>query len=125
MAVDNSSSSPSFRELDDVFLQSQARIWLGEVLRTRFDEQISIGDLLSDGEMLYVQKEDQWNLIVAGSSTGSKSDSSSSSSLFDPYQKPLEVIVIQTESLRTVKAGNGCENEGKIHFEYGFVLVFV
>ncbi|KAM0065212.1 hypothetical protein Hdeb2414_s0003g00112091 [Helianthus debilis subsp. tardiflorus] len=56
MAVDNSSSSPSFRELDDVFLQSQARIWLGEVLRTRFDEQISIGDLLSDGEMLSRRK---------------------------------------------------------------------
>ncbi|KAF5787275.1 hypothetical protein HanXRQr2_Chr10g0450921 [Helianthus annuus] len=54
MAVDNSSSSPSFRELADVFLQSQARIWHGEVLRTRFDEQISTCDLLSDGELLYV-----------------------------------------------------------------------
>ncbi|MFS7973753.1 hypothetical protein Hanom_Chr09g00860391 [Helianthus anomalus] len=50
MAVDNSSSSPSFRELDD----PQTRIWLGEVLRTRFDEQISTCDLLSDGELLYV-----------------------------------------------------------------------
>ncbi|KAJ0502857.1 hypothetical protein HanHA300_Chr11g0417671 [Helianthus annuus] len=38
--------------------------------------------------------------------------------------RELEVIVIQTESLRTVKAGNGCENEGKIHFEYGFVVNF-
>ncbi|MFS7957343.1 hypothetical protein Hanom_Chr07g00665261 [Helianthus anomalus] len=33
---------------------SQARIWLGEVLRTRFDEQISTCYLLSDGELLYV-----------------------------------------------------------------------
>ncbi|KAJ0458884.1 hypothetical protein HanRHA438_Chr16g0739401 [Helianthus annuus] len=46
---------------------------------------------------------------------GSKSDSSSPSSLFDPYQKPLEVIVIQT-----VKAGNGYENDGKIHFGVNF-----
>ncbi|KAM0007795.1 hypothetical protein Hdeb2414_s0004g00138171 [Helianthus debilis subsp. tardiflorus] len=58
-----------------------------------------------------------WWLFV---SPNSKSDSSSPSSLFDPYQKSLEVIVIQT-----VKAGNGCENEGKIHFGYGLVLVLV
>ncbi|MFS7890290.1 putative CH domain superfamily protein [Helianthus anomalus] len=64
MAVDNSSSSPTFRELDDVFLQSQARIWLGEVLRTRFDEQISIGDLLSDGELLFEVSKALWNMLL-------------------------------------------------------------
>ncbi|KAF5761886.1 hypothetical protein HanXRQr2_Chr16g0770281 [Helianthus annuus] len=35
-------------------------------------------------------------------------------------KRELEVIVIQTESLRTIKAGNGCENEGKIHFGVNF-----
>lgn len=53
------SSSPSsaesiFREVDDVFLQVQARIWLGEVLNTRLDEQMNISDLLADGELLCV-----------------------------------------------------------------------
>lgn len=52
------SSSPSsaesiFREVDDVFLQVQARIWLGEVLNTRLDEQMNISDLLADGELLF------------------------------------------------------------------------
>ncbi|KVG70958.1 Calponin homology domain-containing protein [Cynara cardunculus var. scolymus] len=59
MGIDDSSSSSSekrsFRELDDVFLQSQARIWLGEVLHTRFDELLSICDLLSDGKLLLMK----------------------------------------------------------------------
>ncbi|KAL4590437.1 hypothetical protein LXL04_003366 [Taraxacum kok-saghyz] len=64
MAVDNSSSSPSFRELDDVFFQSQARIWLEEVLHMRFDEQLSISDLLSDGELLFEVSKALWNMLL-------------------------------------------------------------
>ncbi|XP_042521291.1 uncharacterized protein LOC122094756 [Macadamia integrifolia] len=47
------SSGSSFRELDDVFLQTQARIWLGEVLHTRLDEETAIADLLADGKLLF------------------------------------------------------------------------
>ncbi|KAJ0967990.1 hypothetical protein J5N97_024907 [Dioscorea zingiberensis] len=43
----------SFRELDDVFLQSQTRIWLGEVLHKRFGEEMAVADLLADGELLF------------------------------------------------------------------------
>ncbi|XP_076943620.1 protein OPAQUE10-like [Bidens hawaiensis] len=64
MAVDDSSSSPSFRELEDVFLQSQARIWIEEVLHTRFDDQLSIGDLLSDGELLFEVSKELWNMLL-------------------------------------------------------------
>ncbi|XP_071697898.1 uncharacterized protein [Rutidosis leptorrhynchoides] len=62
--VEDSSSTLSFRELDDVFLQSQARIWLGEVLHTRFDEQLSICDLLSDGELLFEVSKSLWNMLL-------------------------------------------------------------
>nr|GEY30512.1 calponin homology domain-containing protein [Tanacetum cinerariifolium] len=62
MNVNNDSSS--FRELDDVFLQSQARIWLGEVLRTRFDEEVTISDLLSDGELLFEVSKELWNMLL-------------------------------------------------------------
>ncbi|GAB4855321.1 hypothetical protein Ancab_023940 [Ancistrocladus abbreviatus] len=58
--VDNSPSSSaesSFRELDDAFLQTQTRIWLGEVLQTRFDEQMNVSDLLADGKLLYQVSE--------------------------------------------------------------------
>uniref|UniRef100_A0A7C9AJI3 Uncharacterized protein n=1 Tax=Opuntia streptacantha TaxID=393608 RepID=A0A7C9AJI3_OPUST len=48
-----SSAESNFRELDDAFLQTQTRIWLGEVLQIRFDEQTNIGDILADGEILY------------------------------------------------------------------------
>ncbi|XP_043705141.1 uncharacterized protein LOC122654952 [Telopea speciosissima] len=47
------SAGSSFRELDDVFLQTQARIWLGEVLHTRLDEETVIADLLADGKLLF------------------------------------------------------------------------
>ncbi|XP_056686815.1 uncharacterized protein [Spinacia oleracea] len=33
-------------------IKNQARIWLGEVLQIRFDEQIDIPDLLADGELI-------------------------------------------------------------------------
>jgi hypothetical protein len=32
--------------------QTQTKVWLGEVLNLRFDEDISVADLLSDGEIL-------------------------------------------------------------------------
>lgn len=52
-----SSVESNFRELDDAFLQNQARIWLGEVLQIRFDEQVDISDLLADGELLFEVSE--------------------------------------------------------------------
>ncbi|XP_055821406.1 uncharacterized protein LOC129889950 isoform X2 [Solanum dulcamara] len=50
-----SSAESSFRELDDVFLQTQTRIWLGEVLKMRLDEHLNISDLLADGDLLMLQ----------------------------------------------------------------------
>ncbi|GMG99556.1 hypothetical protein Nepgr_001396 [Nepenthes gracilis] len=47
------SAESSFREMDDAFLQTQTRIWLGEVLQTRFDEHTNICDLLADGRILF------------------------------------------------------------------------
>ncbi|MCL7030566.1 hypothetical protein MKW94_020702 [Papaver nudicaule] len=55
-SVDSSTSSStesSFRELDHVFLQTQTRIWLGEVLHTRLSEEVVIADLLADGKLLF------------------------------------------------------------------------
>ncbi|XP_021718695.1 uncharacterized protein LOC110686393 [Chenopodium quinoa] len=52
-----SSTESNFRELDDAYLQTQARIWLGEVLQIRFDEEIDISDLLADGELLFEVSE--------------------------------------------------------------------
>jgi hypothetical protein len=37
-----------------IIIQTQTRIWLGEVLQIRLDEQMTISDLLADGELLYV-----------------------------------------------------------------------
>ncbi|KAG6500399.1 hypothetical protein ZIOFF_040244 [Zingiber officinale] len=36
-------------------IQTQTRIWLGEVLQFRIDEEMPIADLLADGELLYRQ----------------------------------------------------------------------
>ncbi|XP_022844681.1 protein OPAQUE10-like [Olea europaea var. sylvestris] len=60
-----SSGESSFRELDDVFLQTQTRIWLGEVLNTRLDEDLYISDLLQDGELLFEISKVIWNLMLA------------------------------------------------------------
>lgn len=67
VSADSSSSSgeSSFRELDDVFLQNQTRIWLGEVLNTRLDEDLHISDLLQDGELLFEVSKVVWNLMLA------------------------------------------------------------
>ncbi|XP_021630650.1 uncharacterized protein LOC110628335 isoform X5 [Manihot esculenta] len=55
----------SFRQVDDVFLQTQTRIWLGEVLQTRLSDQLSIADLLADGELLYEVSRKIWKMMLA------------------------------------------------------------
>ncbi|XP_052190898.1 uncharacterized protein LOC127800362 isoform X2 [Diospyros lotus] len=57
-------SSSSFRQLDHVFLQTQTRIWLGEVLHTRMDDQLDISDLLADGELLLEVSKVIWTLLL-------------------------------------------------------------
>ncbi|KAL0343245.1 UNVERIFIED_CONTAM: protein OPAQUE10 [Sesamum angustifolium] len=59
-----SSAESSFRELDEVFLQTQTRIWLGEVLNARFDEELHISDLLQDGEILFEVSKVVWNSLL-------------------------------------------------------------
>ncbi|XP_048233171.1 uncharacterized protein LOC8287608 isoform X3 [Ricinus communis] len=56
--------STSFRQIDDVFLQTQTRIWLGEVLQTRLSERISITDLLADGELLFEVSRELWKMML-------------------------------------------------------------
>ncbi|MCD7466883.1 hypothetical protein HAX54_003962 [Datura stramonium] len=60
-----SSAESSFRELDDVFLQTQTRIWLGEVLNMRLDEHLLISDLLADGDLLFEVSKLLWNMLLA------------------------------------------------------------
>ncbi|CAL9054639.1 unnamed protein product [Musa banksii] len=62
--VSEASPESSFRELDDVFLQTQARIWLGEVLHIRFDEETPIADLLADGELLFQVSKVVWKMLL-------------------------------------------------------------
>ncbi|WCJ37703.1 Protein OPAQUE10 [Euphorbia peplus] len=65
-AGESSPTSPdNFRQLDDVFLQTQTRIWLGEVLRTRLNEQRSIADLLADGELLFEVSKEVWKMMLS------------------------------------------------------------
>ncbi|XP_031093395.1 uncharacterized protein LOC115998069 isoform X3 [Ipomoea triloba] len=59
------SAESSFRELDDVFLQTQTRIWLGEVLNMRLNEQSHISDLLADGDLLFEVSKVVWNMLLA------------------------------------------------------------
>ncbi|GAU25428.1 hypothetical protein TSUD_70810 [Trifolium subterraneum] len=59
-----SSHSSSFRELDDAFLQTQTRIWLGEVLQIRLDEQLIISELLANGELLFQVSKVMWKLLL-------------------------------------------------------------
>ncbi|CAL5324081.1 unnamed protein product [Camellia sinensis] len=61
----SSSAESSFRELDDVFLQTQTRIWLGEVLLKRLDDQLAISDLLADGELLFEVSKSIWTMLLA------------------------------------------------------------
>ncbi|XP_004245671.1 uncharacterized protein [Solanum lycopersicum] len=60
-----SSAESNFRELDDVFLQTQTRIWLGEVLKMRLDEHLHISDLLADGDLLFEVAKELWNMLLA------------------------------------------------------------
>ncbi|RAL51567.1 hypothetical protein DM860_011069 [Cuscuta australis] len=56
----------TFRKLDDVFLQTQTRIWLGEVLNVRLlNEELHISELLADGELLYEVSKVLWNMLLA------------------------------------------------------------
>ncbi|XP_059290230.1 uncharacterized protein LOC132043776 [Lycium ferocissimum] len=66
-SVDSSKSSAesNFRKLDDVFLQTQTRIWLGEVLNMRLDEHLHISDLLADGDLLFEVSKVIWNMLLA------------------------------------------------------------
>lgn len=59
-----SAAETSFRELDDVFLQTQTRIWLGEVLHIRFDEETTISDLLANGELLFQVSKVVWKMLL-------------------------------------------------------------
>ncbi|CAJ2676762.1 unnamed protein product [Trifolium pratense] len=62
--ISSAHSSSSFRELDDAFLQTQTRIWLGEVLQIRLDEQLIISELLADGELLFQVSKVMWKLLL-------------------------------------------------------------
>lgn len=48
-----SSTGSNFRELDVEFLQTQAKIWIEQVLEKRFDDEETVVDLLADGEILF------------------------------------------------------------------------
>uniref|UniRef100_A0A0E0KHY8 Calponin-homology (CH) domain-containing protein n=1 Tax=Oryza punctata TaxID=4537 RepID=A0A0E0KHY8_ORYPU len=62
--VDQASPASSFRELDDAFLQTQTKIWLGEVLHLRFDEAVIVADLLADGELLFQVSKVLWKRLL-------------------------------------------------------------
>ncbi|MED6192025.1 hypothetical protein PIB30_006169 [Stylosanthes scabra] len=64
-ASPSSSPESNFRELDDAFLQTQTRIWLGEVLKIRLNEQLIISELLADGELLFLVSKVVWKLLLA------------------------------------------------------------
>ncbi|CAH9123297.1 unnamed protein product [Cuscuta epithymum] len=60
------SAESSFRKLDDVFLQTQTRIWLSEVLNVSLlNEELPISDLLADGEILYEVSKVIWDMLLA------------------------------------------------------------
>ncbi|KAG8097895.1 hypothetical protein GUJ93_ZPchr0013g36429 [Zizania palustris] len=62
--VDQASPASSFRELDDAFLQTQTKIWLGEVVHLTFDEAVIVADLLADGELLFQVSKVLWNRLL-------------------------------------------------------------
>lgn len=62
--VDQASPASTFRQLDDAFLQKQTKIWLGEVLHVRFDEDILVADLLGDGELLFQVSKVIWKRLL-------------------------------------------------------------
>ncbi|XP_010547859.1 PREDICTED: uncharacterized protein LOC104819473 isoform X2 [Tarenaya hassleriana] len=60
----SSSAETTFRELDEVFLQTQTKIWLGEVLQTRLNEHQNIAEMLSDGELLFEVSRAIWEMVL-------------------------------------------------------------
>ncbi|ONM08287.1 opaque endosperm10 [Zea mays] len=62
--VDEASSASTFRELDEAFLQTQTKIWLGEVLHLRFGEDALVADLLADGELLFQVSKVLWKMLL-------------------------------------------------------------
>ncbi|KAL6637069.1 hypothetical protein ACP70R_024641 [Stipagrostis hirtigluma subsp. patula] len=62
--VDEASCASTFRELDDAFLQTQTKVWLGEVLHLRFDEDVLVADLLADGELLFQVSKVIWKKLL-------------------------------------------------------------
>lgn len=48
-----SSTGSNFRELDVEFVQTQAKIWIEQVLEKRFHDEDTLVDLLADGEILF------------------------------------------------------------------------
>ncbi|KAG6396268.1 hypothetical protein SASPL_142414 [Salvia splendens] len=60
----SSSAESNFRELDEVFLQTQTRIWLGELLNSRLDEDLALPDLLQDGEILFQVSRVVWDFLM-------------------------------------------------------------
>ncbi|XP_057769086.1 uncharacterized protein LOC130989165 [Salvia miltiorrhiza] len=64
MIEPSSSAESSFRELDEVFLQTQTRIWLGELLNSRLDEDLPLPDLLQDGEILFQVSRVVWEFLM-------------------------------------------------------------
>ncbi|XP_066308014.1 protein OPAQUE10-like isoform X2 [Miscanthus floridulus] len=62
--VDEASSASTFRELDEAFLQTKTKIWLGEVLHVRFDEDTLVADLLADGELLFQVSKIIWKRLL-------------------------------------------------------------
>ncbi|XP_020227550.1 uncharacterized protein LOC109808814 isoform X2 [Cajanus cajan] len=51
--------------LNNVKLKNQTRIWLGEVLQIRLDEQLIISELLADGELLFQVSKVVWKLLLS------------------------------------------------------------
>ncbi|KAK9162166.1 hypothetical protein Syun_003068 [Stephania yunnanensis] len=62
-----SSAESTFRELDEVFLQTQARIWVGEVVHSRLNEDTPIADLLADGKLLFQVSRVIWKMLLTKS----------------------------------------------------------
>ncbi|KAJ4844375.1 hypothetical protein Tsubulata_029743 [Turnera subulata] len=43
---------------------TQTKIWLGEVLHVRFDEQLHVADLLADGQSLFEVAREIWKMLL-------------------------------------------------------------
>lgn len=59
-----SSAETSFRELDDVFLQTKTKIWISQVLKRVLEKHVHISDLLADGELLFELSKVLWDMLL-------------------------------------------------------------